>query len=70
VNETRYFIVGERPVKSTETTDGGLAVYAFNWDTHDFDLDMGYLTAITLGRDEISEVSEAEFDAAVRALST
>lgn len=39
-----YMICGLRPVFSAYTDDGGLAVYAYQWETGMFALDMGYLS--------------------------
>jgi hypothetical protein len=49
-----------------ETEDGGMDVQAFNWDTGEFERDIGYLTTILVGDSE--HVSEEEFNAHVERL--
>lgn len=64
----RYCIVGARPVKAVPTADGGMDVLAYDWDTGDFTRNMGYMTRVVAPDEEVDVVSEAEFDAAVKAL--
>lgn len=61
-----YAIVGARPVKALDTPDGGLAIYSFNWQTGEFDLDIKYLEKIYAGtQDEFEELTKTAFDAYV-----
>lgn len=61
-----YAIVGARPVKALDAPDGGLAIYSFNWQTGEFDLDIKYLEKIYAGtQDEFEEFTESDFDAYV-----
>ena len=64
----RYFIVGIRPVRLRALPDGGLACESFDWSTGQFTLDNGYLTKVVSGYGEVDEVSESEFEAAVKRL--
>jgi hypothetical protein len=63
----RFFIVGIRPVR-LRAHDGGLACEAFNWKTGDFGIDNSYLVRVVTGEGEVEEVSEGQFDAAVKRL--
>lgn len=64
-----FMICGARPVFSALTAEGGLAVYAFDWETGEFTLDMSYLTRISgWPKDDDAEVTRAEFDEAVALL--
>ena len=61
-----YCIVGRRPVMAFETPDGGMDIQAFDWDTGEFEREIGYLTTILLG--DADHVSEAEFNEHVEEL--
>jgi hypothetical protein len=63
-----FFLVGDRPVKSVVTPDGGLDVLAYDPNTGAFARDMGFLTRITSRNDDTRQVSADAFDAAVQAL--
>ena len=64
-----YMICGLRPVYSIPTMEGGLAIYAYQWESGEFALDMSYLTRLSgWPRDDDEEVSKEVFDAAVREL--
>ncbi len=66
-----YCIVGARPVKALNTDDGGLGVYAYNWDSGAFELAMDYLERIYFGsQDEVEQVTREEFDLYVEELRT
>ncbi len=45
-----------------------MGIYAYNWQTGEFDLAMEYLTRIYFGKGEIEQVSEEEFNKQVEAL--
>ena len=63
-----YCIVGERPVKTSLDSDG-FAVYKFNWETGNFDLDLSYIERIYFGSmDEVEEMTEKEFEEYVEKL--
>ncbi|OQY89946.1 MAG: hypothetical protein B6D38_05110 [Anaerolineae bacterium UTCFX1] len=65
----RYYIVGLRPVKVIRTNDGGMAIYAFNWETGSFELAMKYLFRLEKARnDDVERVSEEEFSRKVEEL--
>ena len=49
-----------------ETPDGGMDIQAFDWDTGEFEREIGYLTTILLG--DADHVSEAEFNEKVEQL--
>ncbi|MEW5739917.1 MAG: hypothetical protein AB1938_13375 [Myxococcota bacterium] len=63
-----YFIVGARPVKLVPTDQGGLGVYAFNWQTGEFDLAMEYLSRLCFGKGDLDRVTQTEFDQRVEEL--
>ena len=48
-----YFIVGDRPVKSVPTDEGGLDVQAYDWTTGAFIRAMEYLTRISFQEGEV-----------------
>lgn len=59
----KYYIVGERPVKMVKTEDNGLGVYAYDWETGDFVLDMKYLfRLLKASSHELEEVTEEKFN--------
>jgi hypothetical protein len=59
----KYYIVGLSPVKVVETEDGGVGIYALNWKTGEFVLDMRYLAEIErIDSDDVEEISEEEFE--------
>ncbi|MCG8329710.1 MAG: hypothetical protein MI974_18590 [Chitinophagales bacterium] len=61
----KYCIVGVRPVKAESSANGGLGIYAFNWETGKFDLNFHYLEHIYglyKGDTETKEISKEEFD--------
>ena len=64
----RYFLFGLRPVRAFETPDGGLDVEAYQWETGQFAREISLATQVFMGGDEVEQVTEAEFDAAVEAL--
>lgn len=57
----RYYLAGERPIKSNVDPDGSFGVYAMNWHTGAMELNMSYLTAVTEGADNLDEVDEQTF---------
>ena len=59
----RYCIVGRRPVKLVETSDGGMDCLAYDWDTGELVRNMDYLTRACLPDDEVDVVSVEQFDA-------
>lgn len=64
-----YCIVGERPVKAILEPDG-FGVYALNWETGNFDLDLSYLERIYFGSmDEVEELSQDEFEKHIEMIS-
>ena len=64
----RYCKVGTRPVKAI-LGDDGFGVYAFNWETGEFDLDLSYVEIIYFGSlDEVELLSEQEFNEYVNKL--
>jgi hypothetical protein len=64
-----YCIVGDRPVKAVSTSDGGMDVLAYDWDTGDFERDLTYLNNIIQGGLEVTVVTEAEFNRRVQELA-
>lgn len=70
MEQTSYYIVGIRPVKFVPNQEGGLGIYAYNWQTGEFDLAMEYLTRIHFGKGDIEKVSEEEFEQQVEELRT
>ncbi|MFN3201563.1 MAG: hypothetical protein ACE366_24385 [Bradymonadia bacterium] len=64
----RFCIVGARPVKAIRTPEGGMDVLAYDWQTGEFKREMNYMTRVVAPDEEVDVVSEAEFDAAVKAL--
>jgi hypothetical protein len=65
----RYYIVGDRPVKMLKTTDGGMGVYAYNWETGEFILEMKYLfRLLKASSHEVEQVTEQQFDDQVQKL--
>lgn len=61
----KYCIVGLRPVKAEKTADGGLAIYAFNWETGAFELNIRYLEHLYgfyTGDLDIKNHTKEEFD--------
>ena len=64
----RYCKVGDRPVKAIQEEDG-FGIYAFDWDTGEFTLDMSCLEKIYFSTmDEVELLSESEFDIYVEKL--
>lgn len=64
----RFCKVGDRPVKALLEEDG-FGVYAFDWETGKFNLDLSYLEKIYFGRmDDIEILSESEFNIYVEKL--
>lgn len=64
----KYCIVGIRPVKALLEADG-FGVYAFNWSSGKFDLDLSYIEKIYFGSmDDVEEVTEKEFEKYVEKL--
>lgn len=70
--ETKYYVVGERPVKSVREKDGSFGIYAFNWETGVFDLNLNYLERIVFGDEsaETEEVNEEYFETYVQKLKS
>ncbi len=64
----KYFIVGDRPVKSVPTNEGGLDVLAYDWNSGEFIRAMEYLAKISFGEGEVERVTRAEFDDRVEKL--
>lgn len=69
---TRYFVVGLRPVKHINLTEGGYlgSAYAFDWQNGSFRREDDYLDNIW-GRpfkDEAEELTKEEFDRMVEHL--
>lgn len=65
--EEIYGLLGDRPVKSEFTSDGGLGAYAFNHSTGIFELDMNFLTVIYVdyyveGDPNFTRLSKKDFD--------
>ncbi|MDP9958657.1 hypothetical protein [Chryseobacterium lathyri] len=61
----RFCKVGDRPVKAV-LEDDGFGVYAFDWKTGYFILDLSYLEKIYFGRmDDVEILTEKEFNAYV-----
>jgi hypothetical protein len=61
----KYCPVGTRPVMALMEKDG-FGVYAFNWETGKFDLDLSYIERIYFGSmDHVEEVTQEAFDAYV-----
>ncbi len=66
----KYFIVGRRPVKLIKPEAGGMDVLAYNWETGEFQREMGYLTTVLMGEGDVDQVSEQEFCQLVIELQT
>lgn len=69
--KTKYCIVSSRPVKGVVNSKGGVGVYAYNWDTGDFEINYDYMQRIYLGdveNAETEEVTEQEFETYVKKL--
>ena len=64
----RYFLFGRRPVKAFRTPDGGLDVEAYQWETGKFAREMLLGTQVVMGGDDVEQITEAQFKAAVEAL--
>lgn len=65
----QYFIVIKRPVKSEKDGKGNLRIYAYNWDTGSFKVDMNYLKRVyTRREDDVQVVSKEAFEAYVAQL--
>lgn len=61
----KYCIVGIRPVKAEMNTEGGLGIYAFNWESGEFEYSYRYLEYLYGGYKgdvEIDELPKEEFD--------
>lgn len=54
-----FCLVDDQPVLAVATREGGMDILAFNLDTLEFERDMSFLTAITLG--DADHVTEEEF---------
>ncbi|PTX63781.1 hypothetical protein C8N46_101387 [Kordia periserrulae] len=60
--KNKYCKVGDRPVKGIQSKEG-FGVYVFNWETGNFDLDLGYLEKIYFGSmDDVEELTKEEFE--------
>jgi hypothetical protein len=68
MEEISYYIVGIRPVKMVPNEEGGLGIFAYNWQTGEFDRAMEYLTQIHFGKGDIEKVSEEDFEKQVEEL--
>ncbi|PXW07786.1 hypothetical protein C8D70_12016 [Chryseobacterium sp. CBTAP 102] len=69
--KTKFCIVGSRPVKGVRNSEGGLGIYAFNWETGEFEINYDYMQRIYIGdidNGETVEVTEEEFNAYVEKL--
>lgn len=64
----KYYIVGSRPVKADRTSDGRFAMFAYNWTSGDFDVDMSYMATVYASGDDVVEVTPDAFDLAVERL--
>jgi hypothetical protein len=63
--KTKYCIVGLKPVKGVKNSQGDLGVYAFNWETGEFEINYDYMQRIYFGdieNGETVEVTEDEFN--------
>jgi len=64
----RFFLFGTRPVKAVQTSDGGLDVQAYQWETGDFERDMLLGTEVIMGGPDVERVSQEQFESAVEHL--
>jgi hypothetical protein len=67
----KFCIVGLRPVKAIRNTEGSIGVYAFNWQTGEFEINYDYMQRIYSGdiaNGETEEISESEFNTYVEKL--
>ncbi|MBI5497835.1 MAG: hypothetical protein HY904_22700 [Deltaproteobacteria bacterium] len=62
----RYFVVGDRPVRTVATPGGGMDVEALDWATGEFVRAMQYLTRVSFPDGEVDEVDAAEFNTRVQ----
>ena len=65
IRKTQYFIVNERPVKLVPTTEGGLDVRVYNYETKSFERNMSYYAYCFSPDKEVDELSVAQFEAYV-----
>lgn len=73
MENSKYYIVGVRPIKAVMNSQGGLGIYAFNWDTRKFEINFRYLDHIYgfyKGDVDINETTKEEFDRYVEQLRT
>lgn len=69
MKEPKYCVVGNRPVKTIPNKEGGLGIYAMNWNTGEFKRHPEYMSQIYFGTmDDVEELSEKEFNTYVEKL--
>jgi hypothetical protein len=61
----RFFLAGDRPVRTVPMADGGLDVLAFDWSTGRLVRDMTQLDVLAPGDRDVDEIDAAAFFAAV-----
>jgi hypothetical protein len=66
--DTKYRIVGRRPVKLVMTESGGGKVLVWDWGKREFVVDPTYLTRVLMPDAETEIVDEREFERRVAAL--
>jgi hypothetical protein len=66
--ETKYRIVGKRPVKLVTTESGGGRVLVWDWNKREFVADSSYLARVVMPDHDTEVVDEAEFERRVAAL--
>lgn len=71
MENSKYYIVGVRPIKAVTNTQGGLGIYALDWDTWKFEINFRYLDHIYgfyKGDVDTREATKEEFDRYVEQL--
>ena len=61
----KYYIIGIRPVKLETNIEGGIGIYAFNWQSGEFEYSYRYLDHIYgfyKGDVDVKEIPKEDFD--------
>lgn len=64
----RYLIVGQRPVKALLDDEGNVGIYAYNWDTGEFEKNYNYGAQIFGGEGDTDVLNEKYFNIEVERL--
>ncbi len=65
----QYYVFGLRPVKIVGTEDGGMGVFAYNWQTGEFEVaPPDYLVRALTGEGDVDKITEAQFEQHVKNL--